>query len=251
MPIKAFAFDAYGTLFDPRSIVRAVEAAFPGHGDFVASVWRQKQLEYTWLRSAMGRFADFETVTREALVHAALTVKPAVDERVADALCAAFDRLTPFEEAREALDLLAGQRLAILSNGSADMLAALLRQAEMDAYFPVVVSSTEVGAYKPHPEFYRALTTALDLPPEEIALVSSNGFDLAGAKHFGLRTVRIARMPPETLREATRDGAAIGPATAFASLRSQMDDLAGGPDETCASLRDLAAVAARAAEIEG
>jgi len=243
MPIKAFAFDAYGTLFDPGSVARAVDAAFPGHGDFITALWRQKQLEYTWLRSAMGRFADFETVTREALVHAALTVRPALDERIAEALCAAFDRLAPYGEAREALDLLAGRRLAILSNGSDAMLSALLRQAELEAYFPVVIGSTTVGAYKPHPEFYRALTAALDLPPEEIALVSGNGFDLAGAKHFGLRTVRIARLSPEALREATQDGSAIGPATVFSSLRSQMDDLSGGPDETCASLLDLAAIA--------
>ena len=245
MPIKAFAFDAYGTLFDPLSVTRAVEAAFPGHGAFIAGVWRQKQLEYTWLRSAMGRWAPFETVTREALVHAILTVRDDADERIVEALCPAFDRLSLFPEAKEALASLEGRRIGILSNGSGDMLGALLAQAGVEGHFPVVVGSDQVRAYKPHPEFYRAAMTGFDLPPEEIALVSSNGFDLAGAKHFGLRTIRIERLPPERLRETTRDGGAISPATAFTALRSQMDDFAGAPDHVVSSLAGLVEIAAR------
>lgn len=251
MPIRAFVFDAYGTLFDPSSVVRAVETAFPGHGDFIAAVWRQKQLEYTWLRSAMGRFADFETVTREALLHAIRTVRPEPDERIVDALCAAFDRLSLFPEAREALAGLAGCRLAVLSNGSEAMLSALLAQAQLASFFPLVVGSDRVRAYKPHPEFYRAAVAALDLPAEEIALVSGNGFDLAGARHFGLATVRIERVPAGRLREATRDGGAIAPATVFSALRSQMDDLAGPPDHVCDSLLGLEAVAAEASRPRG
>ena len=244
MPIKAFAFDAYGTLFDPLSVARAVEAAFPGHGDFIGAVWRQKQLEYTWQRSAMGRFVDFETVTREALAYAIRTVRSAVDDRIVEALCAAFDRLSLFPDAKEVLERLGPQRRAILSNGSDAMLAALLAQAGIASFFPLVVSSDRVRAYKPHPEFYRAVVTALDLPPHEIALVSSNGFDLAGARHFGLSTIRIERVAPTRLREASSDGAAITPATAFSALRSQMDDLAGGPDHVCEDLRGLEAIAA-------
>ena len=245
MPIKAFAFDAYGTLFDPSSVVRAVEAAFPGQGAFIGGVWRQKQLEYTWLRSAMGRFDGFETVTREALVYAIRTVREAVDDRIVAALCPAFDRLSLYPEANEALAALSGRRLAILSNGSDAMLAALLAQAGVAGHFPIVVGSDQVRAYKPHPEFYRAAVTALDLPAEEIALVSSNGFDLAGAKHFGLGAIRIERLPGEALRQTTRDGPAVSPATAFAALRSQMDDFAGPPDHLCADLTGLAAIAAR------
>lgn len=245
MPIKAFAFDAYGTLFDPASVTRAVEAAFPGHGAFIAGIWRQKQLEYTWQRSAMGRWAPFETVTREALVYAIGTVKGVVDDRIIEALCPAFDRLSFFPDAKEALAALAGARLAVLSNGSEAMLAALLAQAGIGDAFEVVLDSDQVRAYKPHPEFYRLATTALDLPPEEIALVSGNGFDLAGAKHFGLRTIRIQRLPAETLRDATQDGAAITPATAFAALRSQPDMIAGPPDHIIDSFVDLAGLAAQ------
>ena len=245
MPIKAFAFDAYGTLFDPTSVTRAVEAAFPGHGAFIAAVWRQQQLEYSWLRSAMGRWAPFETVTRDALIHAIGTVRDGADERIVAALCPAFDRLSLYPEAKAAVASLDGHRIGILSNGSGDMLAALLAQTGMQGRFPVVVGSDQIRAYKPHPEFYRAAMTAFDLPPEEIALVSSNGFDLAGAKHFGLRTIRIERLAPAALREATREGGAITPATAFTALRSQMDDFAGPPDHVLPSLAGLAEIASQ------
>jgi 2-haloacid dehalogenase len=239
MPIKAIAFDAYGTLFDPASVSRAVEAAFPGHGDFIGAVWRQKQLEYTWQRSAMGRFADFGTVTREALVYAIRTVHAEVDERIVEEVCRGFDHLALYPEAKDALRRLGSHRLAVLSNGSDAMLAALLGGADIAAFFPTIVSSDRVRAFKPHPAFYHALVETLALPADEIALVSSNGFDLAGARHFGLATIRVERVPPARMREMTRDGAAIAPAAAFVALRSQMDEFAGSPDHVC---RDLGGV---------
>ena len=123
----AYVFDAYGTLFDVHSAVRRHQQALGAHHQAFSDLWRTKQLEYTWQRSAMGRWAPFETVTREALVYAIGTVKGVVDERIVEALCPAFDRLSPFPDAKEALAALAGARLAVLSNGSEAMLEQIVR----------------------------------------------------------------------------------------------------------------------------
>ncbi|WP_413989315.1 haloacid dehalogenase type II [Labrys okinawensis] len=247
--IKAFVFDAYGTLFDPQSIWHSVEEAFPGHGMFITSVWRQKQLEYTWQRTVMDHFADFATVTREALDYAIKTVAPDPDVQVIDSLCAGFNRLELYSDAKEALTSLKRHRLAILSNGSQAMLGTLLSNAGLDGVFECVVSSDSVRKYKPCPAIYRAVAAKLDLPPDQIALVSSNGFDLAGARHFGLRTLRIERISPDRLRRSFATSTSITAESAFLALRSQMDEFAGQSDFTCASLRDIAEIAASNAAI--
>ena len=243
MRVEVLAFDAYGTLFDTQSVAAATEAAFPSHGDLIAQVWRQKQLEYTWLRSAMAAHADFETVTREALLYALGTVGIEAPQAVIDHVCAAFDQLDPYPDARETLTRLSDYRLAILSNGSPAMLKALLSHAGFDHFFDAVVSAEPTGFYKPHPAVYDALTGALGLPPAEILLVSSNGFDLAGARHFGLGTARIGRLSREHLRDRLTDASSISPQTMFAALRSQPDFFAGPPDVTCTALHDLIALA--------
>ena len=243
MQVEVLAFDAYGTLFDTQSVAAAMEAAFPSYGDLIVQVWRQKQLEYTWLRSAMGAHADFETVTREALQYALGTVGIEVPRVVLDDVCAAFDRLEPYPDARETLRELSNYRLAILSNGSPAMLRALLGHAGFDHFFEIVVSGEPTGFYKPHPAVYGALTEALELPPAQILLVSSNGFDLAGARHFGLQTARIGRVSPAALGNKLADASSISPQTMFAALRSQPDLFAGRPHYTCSALHDLIALA--------
>jgi len=243
MPIQAFVFDAYGTLFDTQSVAAATEAAFPPYGDLIAQVWRQKQLEYTWLRSAMAAHADFETVTREALLYALGTLAIEAPQAVVDEVCAAFDHLEPYPDARETLTQLSGYRLAILSNGSPAMLTALLGHAGFDRFFEAVVSAEPTRFYKPHPAVYGALTHALGLQPADILLVSSNGFDLAGARHFGLQTARIGRLLPEHLRERLADPTRVAPQTMFAALRSQPDIFAGQPHFACTALHDLIALA--------
>jgi 2-haloacid dehalogenase len=241
--IKAFVFDAYGTLFDLQSVWRSVDAAFPGRGVFITQIWRQKQLEYTWQRTAMDSFADFAILTRDALEFAIKTTSPDVDIKVVARLCERFNHLDLYPDAAEALSALWQRRLAILSNGSKAMLSALLHHADLQSTFEHVVSSDDVGRYKPHPDVYKAIATRMKLPPDQIALVSSNGFDLAGAKHFGLHTVRIERVSPVALRETISATTPITTETAFLALRSQMDLFAGEPDFICASLFDVVKIA--------
>lgn len=250
--IRAFVFDAYGTLFDPQSVSPSVEAAFPSRGTFITHVWRQKQLEYTWQRTSMNAFAEFATLTRDALEYAIRTVAPDADTTVMERLCERFNDLDLYPDAADALVRLRQHRLAILSNGSSAMLGALLRHADLQSVFEHVVSSDDIARYKPHPDMYRAIVARLELPPHQIALVSSNGFDLAGAKHFGLQTVRIERVSPTTLRGSLSSTAPITSETAFLALRSQMDLFAGQPDFICASLLDMVkAVTANASAING
>jgi 2-haloacid dehalogenase len=242
MTIKALVFDAYGTLFEPHSIAGRVESAFPGLGDFIASIWRQKQLEYSWQRTAMGDFSDFAALTRDALSYAVATSVQGTDATRLDEICAAFDQLELFSDAEAMLKVLQPYRLAVLSNGSRRMLAPLLGHAGIEGCFEAVVSSDEVRAYKPHPDFYRAAMKRLGLQPAEILLVSSSGFDLAGAKHFGLRTLRIERRSPAALRAAVTGGPTISSGLALAALRSQMDGFAGQPDFVTDSLGGIAAL---------
>lgn len=127
------------------------------------------------------------------------------------------------------------------------MLASLLSHSRFDGYFQAVISTAAVDSCKPHPAVYRSAVEGLGLPADEIALVSSNGFDIAGAKAFGLRTIRIARiarMPGAVLRAALSDPARLAPRIMFAALRSQPDAYAGEPDFSCPSLAGLVAVAA-------
>lgn len=242
MPIRAFVFDAYGTLFDTQSIAAAVEGSFPGQGDLITQIWRQKQLEYSWLRTAMDLHADFGTVTREALAYALGTVASDWRDETLERLCAAYDRLELFPDARETLASLRQFRLAILSNGSPAMLSALLGHCGIEDYFEAVVSTDPTGRYKPHPDVYGAIASALALAPYDILMVSSNGFDLAGARRFGLKTLRIERMPANRLRQAL-SGPVIAPGTMFAALRSQADTFAGEPDFVCASLNEMVGLA--------
>ena len=149
MAIAAVVFDAYGTLFDVQSVAAATEAAFPGHGTVITQLWRLKQLEYTWLRSLMGRYAEFGTVTRDSLAYALETLGlPATPADIAR-LAEAYDALSLYPEAREALQALAPLRLAIFSNGSPPMLARLVEQAGIAPLLETVISVDEIGAYKP------------------------------------------------------------------------------------------------------
>src|ERR1700731_3195724 len=106
MAIKAFVFDAYGTLYDTHSVAAATEGAFPGYGTYITQVWRQKQLEYSWLRTAMGRWEDFRTATRDSLLYTIGTLGLTADDAVLVRIIAAYDHLTPYPEAQAALEAL-------------------------------------------------------------------------------------------------------------------------------------------------
>jgi 2-haloacid dehalogenase len=133
MRLEALVFDAYGTLYDVHSVVRRCEALFPGKGAELSRLWRAKQLEYTWLRSLMGRYAPFSTVTREALAHACESMGLALGPAPTAALMAEYNRLAAYSEVPKAFAGFRGVKKAILSNGSPDMLAPLVSSNCWDA----------------------------------------------------------------------------------------------------------------------
>jgi len=150
MAIRAVVFDAYGTLYDVQSVAGVVEAAFPGHGEYITQVWRLKQLEYTWLRTLMDRYEDFLAITRDSLRYTLGTLGLAVDEAQFDRIVEAYDRLLPYPEAAGVLGVLKPKyRLAILSNGSPAMLDALVRNSGLDQYLAAVISVDAGKAFKP------------------------------------------------------------------------------------------------------
>ena len=151
MPIEAIVFDAYGTLYDVQSVSRATAAEFPRHADAITQIWRLKQLEYSWLRSMMGRYQDFRTVSRESLHYTLTAFGLAADAAQMARLIDAYDDLSPYPEAAEALDNLKGYQLAILSNGSPAMLDALARNSGLDRYLDAVISVDPRKSSSPTP----------------------------------------------------------------------------------------------------
>ncbi len=202
--MKAMAFDAYGTLFDVFSVTALGEELFPGKGDALAQLWRLKQLQYSMLRSLMGRHRDFWQLTEDALVYAArsLGLDPTPDRRAR--LLEAYLTLAAFPDVRPGLAALKarGLRLAILSNGEPKMLEAAARSAGIVDLLDAILSVEEVKIFKPSPRVYQLAPEHLRVRPGELGFVSSNGWDVAGAASTGLQTFWIQRRaaePPEEL----------------------------------------------------
>ncbi|MBI1882067.1 MAG: haloacid dehalogenase type II, partial [Chloroflexi bacterium] len=191
--VKAMVFDAYGTLFDVHSVISLCNELFPDQGPALSQLWRAKQLEYTWLLSLMGRYEDFWEITAKALRFAcrALTL-PLEPDRQAR-LVEAYLYLETYPEVHQALTALADYPLAILSNGSPPMLAAVVSNANLQDTFAHVISVDEVKIFKPSPQVYRLVVDKLGLAPETIGFVSSNSFDIIGATAFGFRTFWVNR----------------------------------------------------------
>ncbi len=196
-PLRALVFDAYGTLFNVNSVIATCEALFPGKGAALSQLWRAKQLEYSWLRSLMGRFVDFNQVTGEALQVACKSMGLAYSEDLLAQLNAAYRSLALFDDALPTLRQLRSQspamKYAILSNGASEMLNAVVAHNKLDAMLDAVLSVDEVGTFKPDPRVYQLACDRLRLDRHEIGFVSSNGWDAAGAKTFGLTTFWINR----------------------------------------------------------
>src|SRR5580765_6657111 len=172
---KALVFDAYGTLFDVHSVARRCEALWPGKGAALSAAWRARQLEYTWLRSLMGRYVPFSQVTRDALAWACESLGlPFTDDKLST-LLDEYRRLALFPEVKEAFQNIKGVKRAILSNGSPDMLDPLVAQSGLQ--FDAVLSVDEVKAYKPTPAVYELAVRKLKTAKSEIGFVSSNCWD--------------------------------------------------------------------------
>ena len=193
-PVKACVFDAYGTLFDVHAPAAALAAELGENAPAISAQWRTKQLEYTWLRSLMGRYADFSQVTADALDYA-LEANGLSGSPVREKLLTLYTSLAAYPDAAPCLTALknAGARTGILSNGSPSMLAAAVTSAKLGAFLDCILSVDAVRIYKPSPAVYPLACTAFGAEPDEIAFVSANGWDCAGAAAFGFRVIHVNR----------------------------------------------------------
>jgi 2-haloacid dehalogenase len=207
--IKACVFDAYGTLFDFASAARGCRDVLGDNVDRVTALWRDKQIQYTWLRAAQGRHADFWQVTGDALDFTLETLNLS-DAPLRERLMSLYLALEPFPDVRDALQRLkrAGMRTAILSNGTPQMLDAIVSAAKLDLMFDAVLSVEEVGVFKPHPRVYQLACDRLRFEPAAISFQSSNAWDAHAASAFGMRVVwcnrygqHRERLPGATDRE--------------------------------------------------
>lgn len=192
--IEMCVFDAYGTLFDFNSAVARHRGAIGPAADALSEMWRNKQIQYTWLRNAMGAYAPFWQVTGEALDHC-LAAHRISDPAVRERLLGSYLALDPFPEAAGMLACLAraGMRRAILSNGNPGMLDPMVSASKLVSHFEAVLSVDEVGAFKPDPSVYRLVEKHFGVTPDKVCFLSSNCWDAHGAAQFGFRTVWVNR----------------------------------------------------------
>ena len=187
---RALVFDAYGTLFDVHSVQMRCDAFWPGKGAVLSQAWRTKQLEYTWLRSLMGRYAPFSRITEDALLFSCASLKLGIGEKEKAALMQAYLELALYPEVADAMKRIQAKR-AILTNGSPDMIAPLVAQSGLS--FDAVLSVDEVKVFKPAPQVYQLAVDRLRLAKEDVGFVSSNCWDALGAKSFGFQVWWINR----------------------------------------------------------
>ncbi len=203
---QAVVFDAYGTLFDVHSVATLAEQLFPGKGDALSQLWRQKQLEYSWLRAMSGRYKPFWEVTRDALHFAAERLGLAFTDMLERRLMNQYACLSAFPENRAALDAMkaAGLRLGILTNGNREMIAVSVRSANLVGVFDHLLSSESVETFKTMERIYALAPAAFGCAARDILFVSSNGWDAIGARWYGYTSFWINRtgMPLERLDTA-------------------------------------------------
>ena len=211
---RAVLFDAYGTLFDVYSVGLLAEQLFPGQGERLALLWRDKQIDYTRLSSMSGRYRPFWELTRAGLRFAALRLGLALDPVAEDRLMNQYRHLSAFPENREVLATLKrrGIPAGVLSNGDPEMLAVAIKSAGLADLLPHVLSVHAVQRFKTDPAAYALGPQALQLPAREILFVSSNGWDAIGATWYGYTTLWVNRAgtPLEQLdTEPTRTGISL------------------------------------------
>lgn len=244
MTIKAVVFDAYGTLYDVQSVAEITEEMFPGYGEIITQIWRIKQLEYSWLRSLMRRYQDFTAVTRESLAYTLRSLGLEYGRAAFDRIVEKYLHLALYPDARATLEALKNRKLAILSNGSPDMLEALVRNTGLDALLDATISVDAKKTFKPSPEAYTLIEETLGVGPREVLFISSNPWDACGAKSFGLNVAWIERVTPEAMALLCVESETVAPLTMFKALRTQMDELGVAPDHRIATLSEIPKVVA-------
>ena len=242
MTVKAVVFDAYGTLYDIQSVAAITDDAYPGYGEIITQIWRLKQLEYTWLRSLMRRYEDFSVITRDSLTYTLRCLGLKNDRGVFERIMNKYVHLDLYPDARAALADLKDFKLAILSNGSTDMLNALVHNTGLDRLLEATISIDSKRIFKPSPEAYTLIESRLGVSPAEVLFVSSNPFDACGAKAFGLKVAWIERVTAAAMAAACAKKDLVPPLTMFKAIRMQMDELGWEPDFRIAALADIPSV---------
>ncbi len=224
--VDALVFDAYGTLFDVQSVAAHAERLFAGHGAALSQLWRSKQLEYTWLQSLMQsptqRREDFAAITAHALDYAADALRLRLQAAARHRLLDAYLDLSPYPDVAPALAALAPLPRLILSNGTREMLEPLAASTGIALHLDAILSVDAADIYKPSPRVYQLAVDHLKLLPARIGFVSSNGWDVVGAKAFGFTAIWVSRVGAPAERHGPR------------------------PDATISSLAELPALAGRA-----
>ncbi len=193
--VKAIAFDAF-PIFDPRPVFSLTEELYPGRGAELGSEWRTRQFEYAWLRTLEGQYADFWSVTRDALSFATSKLAIVRDEEKLSRLMNAYLDLKPWPDVVPALKRLkeSGIRLGLLSNFTDRMLTSCIAASGLDGMFEQVLSTDRVKAFKPDPRAYDMGVKSFALKREDIVFAAFAGWDAAGAKAFGYPTFWVNRL---------------------------------------------------------
>jgi 2-haloacid dehalogenase len=211
-PVRAVLFDAF-PVFDPRPVAALAETEFPGRGAELTALWRTRQFEYTWLRTAARDYADFWRCTDDALRFAATSLHLDLDAARRERLMNAHLALRPWPDAAAALRSLraSGVRLGMLSNFTPTMLDTAIRDSGLDGIFEHVLSTDQARTYKPDPAAYQLGVDAFGLPREEIVFAAFASWDAAGAKRFGYPTywVNRSQAPAEMLGTSPPDGTGL------------------------------------------
>lgn len=237
MATHYIVFDAYGTLYNVQSVYSALTELCGDKAAVVTVLWRQKQLEYTWLHGLMEDYKDFSVLTRSSLEFAldsvGITPTAALCEKPMDKFLA----LDLYPEARRALGALSDYKLAILSNGSPGMLDALVGASGVAPLFVEVISVDQAKTYKPNPKCYALAISTLFTTMDKVVFVSSNGFDIAAAKRFGFKTVWVERGGAMSASDSP-----IGPGEFYRLMRGGAERLGRQADARVSALTDLPSV---------
>jgi 2-haloacid dehalogenase len=209
--IKALAFDAYGTLFDVFSVTALCEQLFPAKGNQLAQIWRAKQLQYSLMRSLMGRHRDFWGLTEDGLIFAAKSLNLNLTVEKREQLMGAYLSLEAFSDVKPGLEALKkqGVKLAILSNGEPKMLEAAAKSAGIRDLLDNIISVEEVKIFKVSPRVYNLAPERLSVTNPELGFVSANSWDINGAASAGLNTFWIQRSTAEVPEELGFQASAI------------------------------------------
>lgn len=215
--IKALVFDAYGTLFDVHSVGKECNEVFPNKGDAISQSWRKKQLEYFFLRQLMQRYKPFDEITKDALNYACKENGAELSKENEKRLMDAYLKLDLFEEVETVLQQLSQKKLVVFSNGSKNMIDPLVEQSNIRSSIDLVISADEIKQYKPTPAAYNHALEQLEMKREEILFMSSNPWDITGAKSFGFHTAWINR------KDLVYEELDIQPDTVYSDLSGIME----------------------------